>query len=107
MAFEYEKPASAEGEWTNLTDLAKGAAVMVLEDGFLVDDPTNTYNGKPMPRFVVAGKVDGDPFKVGVTKGYGRDDLLIKAQAYLAENPSETISITFNKVGQYTDIDVA
>lgn len=110
MPFEYEKPAAVDGDWVTMTDLAKMAEPVTLRVGFKTPDPTNTFKGQALPRNIVAGKVsNGDAIKVSVPTGYGRDDLVEKADAYLKENPDETIQIRFVAVpdSRYVDIEVA
>jgi hypothetical protein len=112
MPFTYEKPAAVAGEWVAMRDLAKVGEPVVLSAGFLTEDLSNSFEGKPNPRYIVAGVVDGDEaIKVSVPlgTGYSRGDLLQKADAYLQENPTETISIVFVKTqgSKYIDIELA
>lgn len=111
MPFEYEKPAAVEGDWVNMRDMAKLGEAVTVANGFLTDDPNNTYNGEPLPRYIVAGKVasTGDPVKTGCTKGYGRDDFLQALDKYLKEHPTETVDIKYIKTAgsQYIDITTA
>lgn len=111
MPFTYEKPASVDGEWANMRDLAKAGEPVEVRDGFLTEDFNNKYNGEPSPRYIVAGTVsDGTAVKTGVTTGYGRDDFLQQLAAYLKENPDEAIKIRYFKPDTskpYVDIEVA
>src|ERR1043165_6660608 len=109
MAFTYEKPANAAGDWVNMRDLAKLGEVLVTEAGFLIDDATNVYKGEGMPRYIVQAKVKstGDAVKVSCPKGYGRDGFFEALSTYLEEHEGETVDIRFAPVAgsNYIDVD--
>lgn len=111
MGFEYDKPANVAGEWVNMRELAKLAEPITVAPGFLTDDPTNVYNGGPMPRYIVGGKVKstGDEIKVSCPKGYSRDGFFEALKTYLDGHQDETVDIKFVKAGasNYIDVDTA
>ena len=108
MGFTYDAPANVAGEWVNMRDLAKLGEPITTAVGFLTDDPSNTYQGDALPRYIVKGSVKstGDEIKVSGPKGYGRDGFFEALDAYLKVNPTETVDIKFVKTNGSNYVDV-
>lgn len=111
MSFEFKEPAKVAGEWVTMKELAKMGEAITVVDGFLTEDPSNRYQGDPLPRFIIAGKVasSGDEVKVSCPNGYSRDDKFRQLEEYLSENPKESVDIKFERAAgsQYIDVTTA
>jgi len=109
MPYQFPEVEFSSG-WVSMRDLQKMGVTFVVSQGFLEDDPNNTFQGQPAPRFVVKGAVqpDGDEIRVSVRQGYSRDEKLTDLAAWLDANPGETVTLKVVKPGSsaYLDFEV-
>jgi hypothetical protein len=109
MAFFDEYQDLGGGGWMKADEkqvlMEQGIPFQVID---VVDDPTNTYEGAPSPRYVVVALVpnpeDGteEERKLGFPKGTveSRDRMLVQLAEYLQREDAEQVIVKLEKVGR-------
>ena len=109
MPYQFPEVEFSSG-WVAMRDLQKMGVTFEVSKGFLEDDPSNTFQGQPAPRFIVRANIlpDGDEIKINVRQGYSRDEKLTDLATYLENNPGETVTLKVVKPGSsaYLDFEV-
>jgi len=118
VAEPFVPPVSTGGVgYVRLRDLAASGAIIALATGFLRDDPTNVYQGKPSPRYIVSGRnltEDNDvtissPKLTGNGEVNSRTEFLEALDKHFAGNPEAVIAVRFTETpgSAYVGLEVA